>query len=199
MDLSRPYDNEIIIISNFLSENELKVLGQYQKKENVKENPGGLSSEFFEDKLIILPNHDSLIGLQETSKEYKEKLECILCVKQIQEKIKQVLDGLYPFEITLTQIRSIIRSYGAGMPVHHDDDPYKTELTTKYGFVLYLNDDYTGGEIYYPKLNIEYKPKAGDLVIHPGSEEYSHGVRDIVSGERYNITLFAHTQNESSL
>jgi hypothetical protein len=199
MDLSRPYDNEIIIISNFLSENELKVLGQYQKKENVKENPGGLSSEFFEDKLIILPNHDSLIGLQETSKEYKEKLECILCVKQIQEKIKQVLDGLYPFEITLTQIRSIIRSYGAGMPVHHDDDPYKTELTTRYGFVLYLNDDYTGGEIYYPKLNIEYKPKVGDLVIHPGSEEYSHGVRDIVSGERYNITLFAHTQNESSL
>jgi hypothetical protein len=199
MDLSRPYDNEIIIISNFLSENELKVLGQYQKKENVKENPGGLSSEFFEDKLIILPNHDSLIGLQETSKEYKEKLECILCVKQIQEKIKQVLEGLYPFEITLTQIRSIIRSYGAGMPVHHDDDPYKTELTTRYGFVLYLNDDYTGGEIYYPKLNIEYKPKVGDLVIHPGSEEYSHGVRDIVSGERYNITLFAHTQNESSL
>ena len=195
MDIRRPYDNEIIIISNFLSKDELELLCQYQNKENVKENPGGLSSYFFEDKLIVLPDHDSLIGLEETSKEYKEKLKCILCVEQIQENIKKVLDILYPFKINLTQIRNIIRSYGDGMPVHHDDDPYKTELTTRYGFVLYLNDDYTGGELYYPKLDIEYKPKSGDLVIHPGTEEYSHGVRDIVSGERYNITLFAHTQN----
>jgi hypothetical protein len=199
MDLCRPYNNDIIIINNFISEKELKILSQYQKKENVKENPGELSSEFFEDKLIVLPNHESLIGLDINSQEYKNNLECVECVYGVYTKIAQLLPQLYSGEIELTQIRSIIRSYGDGMPVHHDDDPYRLNVTTRYGFVLYLNDDYTGGEIYYPKLNIEYKPKVGDLVIHPGSEEYSHGVRDIVSGERYNITLFAHTQNESSL
>jgi hypothetical protein len=195
MNLDRPFNNEIIIINNFIDKKELEVLSKYQNKDKIKENPGGLSSEYFEDKLIILPNHDSLIGLDTNSQEYKNNLKCVECVDRIYLKITELLPQLYSDEIELTQIRSIIRSYGTGMPVHHDDDPYRSNVTTRYGFVLYLNENYDGGELYYPLLNIEYKPKRGDLVIHPGSIEYSHGVRDISNGERYNITLFAHTQN----
>jgi hypothetical protein len=152
-------------------------------------------------KTVSLDSLLNILGLNRTTtidsylqESFEKSLSLDSLIYGVYTKIAQLLHQLYSGEIELTQIRSIIRSYGDGMPVHHDDDPYRLDVTTRYGFVLYLNDDYTGGEIYYPKLNIEYKPKVGDLVIHPGSEEYSHGVRDIVSGERYNITLFAHTK-----
>jgi predicted 2-oxoglutarate/Fe(II)-dependent dioxygenase YbiX len=54
---------------------------------------------------------------------------------------------------------------------------------------LYLTDDFEGGELYFPKLGVTIKPKAGQLVLFPGGHEYSHGVSKITSGKR--IVLFS--------
>lgn len=51
-----------------------------------------------------------------------------------------------------------------------------------YGFVVYLTDNFIGGQLYYPEYDIYYQPKAGDLVIHEA--EAIHAVTKIVSGER---------------
>jgi hypothetical protein len=61
-----------------------------------------------------------------------------------------------------------------------------------HGVVVYLNDDYEGGQIYYPEKNIAIKPKKCALVMHPGNEEYQHGVREVIKGDRYAVTLFIH-------
>ncbi len=58
------------------------------------------------------------------------------------------------------------------------------------GCVMYLNDDYEGGEIYFPAYDIEIKPKAGDLIFFPGSNLYMHGVRELRTGIRYTFTTF---------
>ena len=54
--------------------------------------------------------------------------------------------------------------------------------------LIYLNDDYEGGEIYFPRQDISIKPKAGTLITFPGSLHYIHGVNKITSGTRYTIT-----------
>jgi len=54
--------------------------------------------------------------------------------------------------------------------------------------LIYLNDDYDGGEIYFPRQEISIKPKAGTLITFPGSLHYIHGVNKIISGTRYTIT-----------
>ncbi len=59
-----------------------------------------------------------------------------------------------------------------------------------FGCVFYLNDNYEGGEIYFPHQNIEIKPKANTLVFFPGTLEYLHGVKPIISGIRYTLTSF---------
>ena len=71
-------------------------------------------------------------------------------------------------------------------------DIYKNTLTTKhYAALLYLNDDYIGGEIYFPQHEyFEYKPKPGSIVILEGSVDYMHGVKKVVEGTRYTITNF---------
>lgn len=56
--------------------------------------------------------------------------------------------------------------------------------------LFYLNDDYEGGELYFPHQNIEFKPKAGAAYFFPGDKNYIHGVREIKSGIRYVIPFF---------
>jgi hypothetical protein len=62
-----------------------------------------------------------------------------------------------------------------------------------YGVVLYLSDpsEYTGGELFYTKLNKTLSPAKGSIIIHPGHEEYSHTVKTVKSGLRLNVSLFA--------
>lgn len=68
-------------------------------------------------------------------------------------------------------------------------DPYATCHIVKYGTVVYLSE-FTGGEIYYTRQGIEYKPNIGDLVIHSSMEPYEHGVREVTSGVRYVYSTF---------
>lgn len=56
--------------------------------------------------------------------------------------------------------------------------------------VIYLNDDYEGGSIHFPRQQLEIKPDAGTLVTFPGTLEYLHGVREVTEGVRYTIACF---------
>ena len=60
----------------------------------------------------------------------------------------------------------------------HDDDPAKT-----ISCVLYLNDNYEGGELNFPNHKIMIKPEAGSLVIFPS--KYLHESKVIKSGVKY--------------
>jgi hypothetical protein len=53
--------------------------------------------------------------------------------------------------------------------------------------VLYLNDDYLGGLLRFPHLNLSIKPPAGCLVIFPSSEKYTHLVEEVEKGFRYIV------------
>ena len=47
--------------------------------------------------------------------------------------------------------------------------------------LAYLNDDYEGGELFFDKLNLKIKPKAGDLYLFPSSYVYSHAAMPVTS------------------
>jgi len=70
---------------------------------------------------------------------------------------------------------------GAYMGPHPDGDTQATGLA--FSIILYLNDDYEGGEIRFRDHNITIKPKAGSLIIFPSN--IIHEVLPITSGVRY--------------
>ena len=53
--------------------------------------------------------------------------------------------------------------------------------------LFYFNDDYEGGELSFPKLNISVKPQAGDLFIFPSTYIYSHVAEPVLSGIKYSM------------
>jgi len=110
------------------------------------------------------------------------------------EKVKSLVEDTH----TPTPSLSFVRMFpGNEMHLHRDscgdeeataNDDFKTCAITEYGVVIYLNDCFNGGEIYYPDINLEYKPEAGDLLIHHAM--IKHGVRKVIEGVRYCYPTF---------
>jgi|688.fasta_scaffold23176_7 predicted 2-oxoglutarate/Fe(II)-dependent dioxygenase YbiX len=65
-----------------------------------------------------------------------------------------------------------------------------SSLFIEYAALVYLNDDYEGGEIYFPEYDVEIKPNKGDLIFFPGTHYYMHGVREVLSGHRLALMSF---------
>lgn len=84
---------------------------------------------------------------------------------------------------------------GSFIPVHSDIMSEKC-VDDKLSLVLYFNEEYEGGEIYFPYLNKEYKPNSGSAIYYPPqSKEFEHGVNPIIKGEKY-IIAFCFTSNK---
>jgi hypothetical protein len=78
---------------------------------------------------------------------------------------------------------------GEGM-IEHFDGGYDSRLLRS--MLFYINDDFSGGELYFPELNFEYKPKAGNFITFPSHIKYVHGVRAVGAGaDRYVLSGFA--------
>jgi hypothetical protein len=56
--------------------------------------------------------------------------------------------------------------------------------------LFYYNDDFEGGELYYPEHDIIIKPSPGLAVAHPGDINYLHGVKTVTYGERFTTPSF---------
>ena len=80
----------------------------------------------------------------------------------------------------------ILKYQDSDWGAHHFDD-YLTEKIRRVSTVYYPNDDYEGGELYFPRLDINIKPKADQLIIFPSSYVYDHKILPVISGTRYII------------
>lgn len=82
--------------------------------------------------------------------------------------------------------------YGEGQhfKAHPDSGPaYSCEVST----VMYLNSDYTGGELYYPHFDYTYVPQYGDIVLFPSSYLFMHAALPVKSGIKYSaVTMFSY-------
>lgn len=57
--------------------------------------------------------------------------------------------------------------------------------------VVYLNDNYDGGELWFPYLDIKWKPQIGDMVFFPSTYIYAHAALPVTSGVKYSaVTMF---------
>jgi hypothetical protein len=108
--------------------------------------------------------------------------------KALREETKPALDEYfneYYVAITTFEPPQLLR-YGNGQHFHNhiDDHP---ELTRRVSFSYYINDNYEGGEIEFPRFNVKIKPKANQLVVFPSGYVYNHIVHPVTSGVRYAV------------
>lgn len=99
-------------------------------------------------------------------------------------------------ELSFRGIVSAQRQYeGVELKLHTDGD---SEPALAYAVIFYLNDDYTGGQLYFPTRSLEVRLPAGSVVIFPTTSEYRHGVHPVGPGPvRYVLPSFIQSNQES--
>jgi len=83
---------------------------------------------------------------------------------------------------------------GAHNPPHADNCMIDNGNVTRvkswtHTAVIFLNDEFTGGELIYPKQGCVFLPSIGTMIIAPAGEEYIHFVNEVKSGERFTLVL----------
>ncbi len=76
---------------------------------------------------------------------------------------------------------------GGSMGPHHDTYTGKRD----YGVsaVAYLNDNYEGGELYFPEYKVKVKPTAGSIIFFPSNT--IHEALEVKSGHKYFAPFFS--------
>lgn len=72
---------------------------------------------------------------------------------------------------------------------HYDGDTDSKRIISP---ILYLNDNYEGGEIEFVNYNIKIKPEAGMFLIFPANFAYRHIAHPVKTGTKYAIVTWLH-------
>lgn len=114
------------------------------------------------------------------------------------ERLKKEVDAFFKVDAVPTSPALVrwlpgqLQMPHADKELHEGEDRGKPNDFPYYDLagLFYLNDDYEGGELYFPNQGIQFKPKAGAAYFFPGDMNYIHGVTQITSGIRYTVPFF---------
>ena len=93
--------------------------------------------------------------------------------------------SFYNIEMKYWEAMNFIK-YGPGQHFSYHADHGWSYISTV-SMVAYINDDYEDGGLRFDKINLEVKPKAGDLYIFPSTFLFSHSALPVKSGLKYSI------------
>jgi hypothetical protein len=178
MNINKLYD-DVYEIENFLSDEELFAV--YEIISNTKED------DWFDQQIKEEQNvSDFWFG---KNLHFQEPT----IFDTINDKLESLLESysFYPSKISLQR-------YKKGDFIGYHSDQWINDLPyyIGYGFCLYFNDDYEGGELDYPDLKIKIKPKKNSLYIHGG--HIVHGSLPVLNDKiRYFSTVFVRGTEEN--
>jgi 2OG-Fe(II) oxygenase superfamily len=122
-------------------------------------------------------------GGETTSAELTETIKDLLINQTIMPRLSSVISNWEK----VTSIVSVNRLV-QGEELRRHEDNFNGTGSVVFGCIVYLNDDYLGGEIYYEFLNLTIKPKARSMIFH--KSHLLHQVLPVIIGERYTLTTF---------
>jgi len=128
----------------------------------------------------------------------KEDPEISRVILKLVERLKVEVDNFFSVDAKPTS-PAIVRWFPGQLQMPHaDKELHEGENAGKpndfpwydIAGLFYLNEDYEGGELYFPNQKIQFKPKQASAYFFPGDMNYIHGVTKIDSGIRYVIPFF---------
>jgi hypothetical protein len=112
--------------------------------------------------------------------------------EEIYQKLKYCIDDYaryWGINVVYYEAFNFVKYEGSGthFNIHADHGPaYNCTVSA----VVYINDDYEGGDIKFPRLdNLVYKPKVGDIAVFPSNYIYEHASLPMVSGTKYCVVV----------
>lgn len=180
--------NVPVIIENFISdEDNFFILNTIKQIEKPTPNPDinvamGIQNTFLAE-LIDLSN--PIIPISDNQN--LNSLSIMLTTIMI--NVKQIMSDHFNTELALKQYNYVNMLKNSFNSLHFDSHGYGEE-ERDYAALIYLNDNYSGGYINFPQINLSLKPLPNTLIFFKGDETLMHEVTKVLDGERKNLLMF---------
>ena len=148
------------------------------------------------NKIFYLPNFDNLFdwwrksdnNVFDNGGKEKGKLRNLLN----ENVLPFIIDYIHRFELEITEIKkwSICENLNSN---NFYSDLSRNEIQNNYTVIVFLNDNYVGGEVQFENRagNDLIKIAKGGILIYPSTEEYKHKHLPVTSGTKYvAVTYF---------
>lgn len=160
-----------------------------------------------EDVDVIMRKVNDMYDIEKTSNFYLKQADSKIL--KYTKKIKENAEKFFNLELDYDEYASPsgqIDSYIAGRKkdfvtaVHTDNLDIDKEKYKKYHWsghlsnLIYLNDNYDGGELYFPQHDLKIKPEPGMFISFPGNWWNRHGILP-ASEKRFAISIFFKIKN----
>ena len=161
---------------------------------------------------------EALVGYNQKMPEYRDCVDCKMGDMHIKNCPPQFSELVNIYNDTKTPLKECVEDYEKRYNIHlgymeainyirygtnqhfqvHTDHGFSYTCTTS--SCMYLNDDYEGGELWFPYLDLTFKPDYGDIVLFPSTYIYAHAAKPVLSGTKYSaVTMFDYNDNNHDL
>lgn len=172
---------DVVFYNNFLTPEECEKIVEIFEDE---EQPWSMSAFFESYGMSIIPN-DPILERYGWPKDYWEKLA---------DRLHKVVEDAHQRPVKPVSSHAQKWQVGAFAPFHSDNTDMEGNASawekSKLVCLLYINDDYEGGELDFRDHDICIKPKSGQLITFPGGFENIHQVLPVKGSTRHTIGAF---------
>jgi hypothetical protein len=185
----------IVELENFMTQKELDFLDNAARSINVWDltqshvNENGTvvyDAGFWKDRVASRPSLD------------KNDPQIGIVIETLVNRLKPIIENFFSVKAKPTG-ETIVKWLPGQLQHPHADKELHTGLDAgkpndfphyDIASLFYINDDYLGGELYFPNQKIQFKPKKGAAYFFPGDMNYVHGVTEVKESLRYTCPFF---------
>lgn len=175
---------DFLILPDFLSADRCAALADFARGDDFTRNDADIGEDYWKSRILFYADV------------HGQRPDLAAIMKQANLSATQRIAQFYRLNapIFADTLQLVRWSEGMHMEPHADranpdgsphDFPHRD-----FASILYLNDDYEGGEIYFPALDRMLKPRAGMLVAFTGGWRHEHAVLKVRRGTRFTMPAF---------
>lgn len=179
------YDaQDFIIIPDFLTARECDRLTTMFDRLHGRVKHRKIGIDFWEGRIVYM---DDVAG---------DDASAAKIMGDFQKRATALLEEFYALTSPLwtDTVQLNIWEQGSFLPCHTDNsNPDGSSHSTPwrdFSSIVYLNDDYEGGELYFTAQDRVLKPKKGMLVAFSAGYHHEHGVLKVTRGRRITMPAF---------
>jgi hypothetical protein len=174
--------SRILVSENFLSLKECAFLidlyDRYSELSATRDYSGRPLLHYYN---LLDVDSESASRVHGVSLRCKEKIEVDLRTPEL--FVESVfLACLWPGDSHIPHADNQRREHGRWLPNHTPQRDYTV--------LVYLNDNFTGGELVFPDREVVVIPKPGLFVGFPSNHKFVHAVPNFLSAKRYSLPVW---------
>jgi len=189
----RPPPYGVFVIEDYLPPDTLEELVSYADKQK-SSRLLVIDPESSDADHIVKSEHEQRIServkmgiQQETINKIVKKAFIDLTKKHLQRE----LDWVETPQLLRYETGGIYHAHADSENMDKNTYTWSKVMDRDLSILIYLNDDYKGGTLYFDKFNYRLKPKPGMVVLFPSDNRFMHAAEEVTKGTRYVIVGWA--------